>query len=70
MILVRANYQNKIYTEEFKKGFEEGGLIGHVDLPRLDKGMAGGAFWSAFWPCPQNVSDFSDENYDPSKFTL
>jgi membrane dipeptidase len=35
----------------------------HVDLPRLEKGMNGGAFWSAFVPCPSNGSDFSDQNY-------
>ena len=23
----------------------------------------GGAFWSAFVPCPENITDFSDENY-------
>jgi membrane dipeptidase len=35
----------------------------HVDLPRLKEGMNGGAFWSAFVPCPSNGSDFSDKNY-------
>lgn len=29
--------------------------------------MSGGAFWSVFWPCPENGTDFSDENYQPSK---
>lgn len=46
-------------------------MTAHVDLPRLKKGMNGGAFWSAFVPCPKNGSDFSDENYSESvAFTL
>jgi membrane dipeptidase len=43
--------------------FEKGGLDGHVDLPRIESGKMGGAFWSAFMPCPHNVSDFSESNY-------
>lgn len=39
----------------------------HVDLPRLRQGMNGGAFWSAYVPCPKNGTDFSDENYLDSK---
>jgi hypothetical protein len=54
---------NKIYDDEFKKPFEEGGMYGHVDLPRLKAGKNGGAFWSAYAPCPSNGTDFSDENY-------
>ncbi len=38
-------------------------MYAHVDLPRLKKGKNGGAFWSAFVPCPANGTDFSDENY-------
>lgn len=38
-------------------------MIGHVDIPRLKAGKAGGAFWSAFVECPANGSDFSDANY-------
>jgi len=38
-------------------------MLGHVDLPRLREGKNGGAFWSAFVPCPANWSDFSDKNY-------
>ena len=38
-------------------------MAAHVDLPRLKDGKVGGAFWSAFTPCPKNGSDFSDENY-------
>lgn len=65
LILLRFFYHNKIYSSDFKDRFEEGGLQGHVDAPRLDSGKVGGAFWSAFMPCPKNVSDFSDENYAP-----
>ncbi|KAL2151936.1 hypothetical protein VTH82DRAFT_5120 [Thermothelomyces myriococcoides] len=62
-IWIRAFYNNHIYNETFSKPFAEGGLDGHVDIPRLKAGLNGGAFWSAFWPCPANGSDYSDENY-------
>jgi membrane dipeptidase len=36
----------------------------NVDLPRLRAGKVGGAFWSAFVPCPKNASyDFRDSTY-------
>ena len=60
-------HSNHIYGEDFKKPFEEGGMSGHVDLPRLKEGKNGGAFLSAFVPCPKNGSDFSDENYADCK---
>ena len=63
-IFIRAGYKNKLHTKEFRNKFENGGLELNVDLPRLRKGMAGGAFWSAFVGCPENASeDFSDESY-------
>ena len=65
--MLRFIHNNHIYDEDFKKPFEEGGMYGHVDLPRLKKGKNGGAFWSAFAPCPSNGSDFSDENYSVGK---
>ncbi|KAF2832129.1 hypothetical protein CC86DRAFT_442506 [Ophiobolus disseminans] len=65
MIFMRSRYKNHIYDNEFQEQFENGGLPQHVDIPRLEKGMQGGAFWSAFWPCPMgdNLTDFSDERY-------
>lgn len=42
--------------------------MAHVDIPRLREGKNGGAFWSAFVPCPKNGSDFSDENYAECTF--
>ncbi len=66
-ILVRFIYNNHIYNDNFTKPWTEGGMYGHVDLPRLKKGKVGGAFWSAFAPCPPNRTDFSDETYMPSK---
>jgi membrane dipeptidase len=45
--------KNQIYDDKFKKPFEDGGMSMHVDLPRLKKGKVGGAFWSAFVPCPE-----------------
>lgn len=63
-ILIRGAYKNKINDPAFKTKFEKGGLYGDVDLPRLRKGKAGGAFWSAFVVCPENASsDFSDAEY-------
>lgn len=69
MIFMRGRYKNHIYDNEFQKKFENGGLPQHVDIPRLEKGMQGGAFWSAFWPCPigDNMTDFSDERYSKSE---
>ncbi|KAK3904398.1 membrane dipeptidase-domain-containing protein [Staphylotrichum tortipilum] len=64
-IFIRAFYNNRIYNESFSDAFANGGLPGHVDLPRLRAGMNGGAFWSVFWPCPTNGSDYSDSNYTP-----
>ncbi|TAQ84071.1 hypothetical protein B7494_g7601 [Chlorociboria aeruginascens] len=70
-ILIRFLYNNRIYDDEFKKPFEEGGMYAHVDIPRLRAGKNGGAFWSAFVPCPANGTDFSNENYAESvAFTL
>lgn len=66
-ILLRFVYNNQIYSENFTKPFENGGMYGHVDLPRLKSGQNGGAFWSAFVPCPKNGTDFSDENYSACK---
>lgn len=62
-ILIRATYNNHIYDDRFRKPFTEGGLAGHVDIPRLRAGLNGGAFWSVFWPCPANGTDFSDANH-------
>ncbi|GAB1314263.1 Dipeptidase [Madurella fahalii] len=64
-ILIRLFYNNHIYNDTFTKPFTEGGLVGHVDIPRLKTGMYGGAFWSVYWPCPYNGTDLSDENYHP-----
>lgn len=65
---VRWAYHNHIYDPGFTVPFEQGGLSGHVDLPRLAEGKNGGAFWSVYAPCPANGSDFSDENYAASKY--
>ncbi len=62
-ILLRFGFNNHIYDDKFKKPFEEGGLLGHVDLPRLRKGQNGGAFWSVYVDCPKNGQDYSDANY-------
>jgi len=64
-IFIRALYKNQIYDDKFAGPFKNGGLPFHVDLPRLRAGLNGGAFWSVFWPCPENGTDFSDETYLP-----
>ncbi|CAG8956432.1 hypothetical protein HYFRA_00003816 [Hymenoscyphus fraxineus] len=70
-ILIRFLYDNHIYDEKFTTPFEQGGMAMQVDLPRLKEGKNGGAFWSAYVPCPHNGSDFSDANYAASvAFTL
>ncbi|KAF5850122.1 hypothetical protein GGP41_002407 [Bipolaris sorokiniana] len=67
LIFIRSKYQNHIYNNsgsDFAKKFENGGLEQHVDIPRLEKGLQGGAFWSAFWPCPLgDGTNFSDSRY-------
>lgn len=67
-ILVRMNYNNRIYGDNFTSPFTNGSLTGHVDLPRLSKGKVGGTFWSVFVECPKDGLDWSDENYATSKW--
>ncbi|OAP62470.1 hypothetical protein AYL99_04675 [Fonsecaea erecta] len=63
-IFIRGAYKNKLHTKEFRDKFENGNMELNVDLPRLRKGLVGGAFWSAFVVCPEKASeDFSDEQY-------
>ncbi|KAI5275477.1 hypothetical protein E4T47_01420 [Aureobasidium subglaciale] len=62
---MRVLYGNKIYDPKFTDKMENGGLPGQVDIPRMNAGKLGGAFWSAFVPCPANGSDFSDAAYAP-----
>jgi membrane dipeptidase len=71
LILIRGAYKDHISDETFTDLFENGGLYGHVDIPRIESGGMGGAFWSAFMPCPQNPSNYSDANYgDTVKATI
>lgn len=71
MIFITGKFQNHIYNrdgKDFADKFENGGLAQHVDIPRLEQGMQGGAFWSAFWPCPLGGgTNFSDVRYHDSK---
>ena len=62
-ILIAEAFHNRINNETFQDQFENGGMPAHVDLPRLEAGQNGGAFWSAFVPCPAKGDDFSDANY-------
>ncbi|PNS17696.1 hypothetical protein CAC42_3091 [Sphaceloma murrayae] len=66
LISLRAYYGNHIYANStFRNKFEQGGLEGHLDIPRIKSGQLGGSFWSAFVPCPRNASDFSNTAYAP-----
>ncbi|KAK3684796.1 membrane dipeptidase [Podospora appendiculata] len=65
-VVLRFFYNNHIYDKTFKGLFEQGGLYGHVSLPKLRSGLNGGAFWSVFWLCPENGTDYSDANYGPT----
>ncbi|KAG2421190.1 microsomal dipeptidase precursor [Aspergillus terreus] len=65
-ILLRFLYKNHIYQENFTTPFTQGGLAGHVDLPRLAQGKVGGTFWSVYVDCPNNGTDLSDANYASS----
>ncbi|KAL7928606.1 membrane dipeptidase domain-containing protein [Trichoderma chlorosporum] len=70
-IALRGLYGNHLDGESFSAPFENGTLLGHVDLARLRAGRSGGAFWSVFAPCPENGTDFSDANYANSlQYTL
>ncbi|KAF3770915.1 hypothetical protein M406DRAFT_248070 [Cryphonectria parasitica EP155] len=64
-IMIRWLYNNHINNETFQVPFETGKTPGHVDLTRLREGMNGGAFWSLFWLCPDNMTNFDDEIYAP-----
>jgi membrane dipeptidase len=72
MIFIRGKYKNHIYNNDFQEKFENGGLAQHVDIPRLEKGLQGGAFWSAFYVCPtgENTTDFSTERYSSSELSF
>ncbi|KAK6529994.1 hypothetical protein TWF694_003370 [Orbilia ellipsospora] len=66
-IFARALYQNHIYNENFTVPFKEGGMVGNIDIPRLQTGRVGGVFWSVFTSCPPTGLDpneeFKDEVY-------
>lgn len=62
-ILLRVLYGNHINNETFQEPFETGKTPGHVDLVRLREGRNGGAFWSVYWGCPSNMTDFSVRHF-------
>ena len=65
--IIRLLYGNHIENANFTDLFQNGGLLGHVDLPRLRQGQSGGAFWSVYADCPEDLDDFSDGNYATSE---
>lgn len=62
-IKIRGEFGNHIYASNFTEPFERGGLEGNLDLPRMVVGQYN-AFMSAFWLCPADPMDFSDDAYD------
>ena len=66
LMVIRDFYAGKVNNDSFQRTWEHGDLVGHLDVPRLTSGQMGGAFWSAWVPCPANNTDFSVENYAPS----
>ena len=70
LIALRGHYGNHIYDNDFRQRFENGSLIGQFDLVKAKEGRYGGAFWSAFWLCPDDIDDFSDGNYAAGRFPL
>lgn len=67
---VRSIFRNHIYTPDFRTRFEDGGMPGHLDIPRMKQGKQGGFFWSCWVDCPANNFDFSDAVYAPSTYFL
>ncbi|TKA22469.1 hypothetical protein B0A50_08012 [Salinomyces thailandicus] len=65
LILIRFLWGNHIYGENFTRPFEKGDMPGQFDIPRAEASQMGGAFWSAFVPCPADGFDFSDDAYAP-----
>ncbi|WPH01027.1 Hypothetical protein R9X50_00386100 [Acrodontium crateriforme] len=65
LIRIRMLWGNQIYGTNFTEPFENGNTKGHFDLVRAETGQMGGAFWSAWTPCPNDAFDFSDEAYAP-----
>ncbi|KAF3929097.1 hypothetical protein ABW20_dc0107009 [Dactylellina cionopaga] len=66
-VITRAVFQNHIYADNFSAPFKDGGIYGHIDIPRLKTGKIGGVFWSVFTRCPETSLDpdekFGDEVY-------
>jgi len=65
LISLRMDYHNHL-TDDVLKQFSNGTLHNkQTDMPRIQQGGYGGAFWSAFWLCQKDIWDFSDEAYAP-----
>ena len=68
LIHARVQYGNNINNGKLEGAFRNGTTGFHTDVAKIRDGHYGGAFWSAYYPCPLDVSDFSSEAYDPSTF--
>jgi len=65
LISLREDYHNHL-TDDVLEQFSNGTLHNkQTDVPRIQKGGYGGAFWSAFWLCQKDIFDFRDEAYAP-----
>jgi len=62
---LRVVYHNHL-SDDVLKQFTNGTLRPkQTDMPRIQQGGYGGAFWSAFQLCPKDIWDFSDAAYAP-----
>lgn len=55
--LARWQFKNQINGDDF--AFDKEGFMGHLDIPRMQKGHLGGAFWSVYTSCPADWNDTS-----------
>jgi membrane dipeptidase len=55
--LARWQFHNKIEGPDF--AFDKPGFVGHLDLPRMRQGHAGGYIWSVYTDCPSDWNDTS-----------
>ena len=68
LIHLRTHIDNGINDPYFQERFKNGSFSGEVDLLKIKEGKYGGAFWSAYYICQQDLDDYSDAAYDSSMF--
>ncbi|KAJ0418008.1 renal dipeptidase family [Aspergillus carlsbadensis] len=56
--MIRGLYSNNLDSDRL-----ENFPIGQTDIARLERGMVGGQFWSAYVPCPKQPESAPDDPY-------